>query len=625
MHKLPRRLSHVALVSALALAPVGAAAAPVTVKVSVHAPLVSPSLGKDKLGGVEKHSTTPFNKDFAIPYDVLEPQIAKAIDDLIPNKISGVEVCTDPCPDVTWSVKLKPKFKFTKKNQPTLTQIGPSGQSKVRVQLETEVRLDVHADVHAETWFDSVDTPVDVFVVVGVKARVDVSLWPDLEAKKPGTNEKGVELEFTLVDKNIDMNIGGKAAGLGLKWGTIIGLSPIGVLAGGPILGPILAIIGDEAAEAATAEIGRVFDEQVAIAFKAQTDQLEDMVNARIDPLIAQANDLKDDLLDTPVPGTGKTLDQLKSDLGADLQLHTVAKTSSVHSAAIMRFSSSASGGKVIGKVRVPTHVCQYMTINVGGFKATMPMGLVEANQDLAAKVGTKCSSALTEKFGRKSYLGANPKTALGSGAQDLPNWSNTVGSVAYSGNMTKTDDYYECAYELSSLPKAAILAIEPGELGQRGIETSRRVMQLTAAGKSLVLDNELKPLPAGAGGNSSLIIGGKGECGAGGSSGGLTPNKMKELKDLLDPEKCPQCGILKKAGSEIFEVSNPQAFFDTAVGKSLRTQIETAKGKKLRINAGTRPGAKANTGRGMNPMAKPGAAAGAPKANAGRAGRAGQ
>lgn len=571
------RLAAPTLACLLTMAPSGADAAPVRARISVAAPLVSPSLGPDKLGSIESHRITPFNKDFQIPYSVLEKQIDDAIDDLVPNKISGVEVCTDPCPDVTWSVKLKPKFRFTKKSQPTLQQIGSSGQSKVRVKLKTEARLDVHADVHAETWFDSVDAPVDVFVVVGMTATVDVSLWPTLQAKKPGTNDNGVDLEFTLVDSDIDLEIDGKAAKLGMKWGTIIGLSPVGVLAGGPILGPILAFIGDEAADAATAKIGRVFDEQVATAFEEQTDGLEEVAHDYIDPYITQANDLKDGLLDTQIPGVNKTLDQLKDSMGAQIALHTTASTSSVHSAAIMRFSSAAAGGKVLGKIRIPKKVCQYASMNVGGFKAKLPMGLVPENEDLAAKVGQSCSAVISEKFGRKSYLGANPKDVLGSGGQNLPSWSGSVGTLAYKGNLTQTSEWYECAFELTGLPKAAVLAIDPGQLGARGIETNRRVLAVTAAGKSAVFDQELKPLPT-SGGNSSLVIGGKGECGGGSSSGGLTPSKAKELKDMLDPENCPQCGIKRGKGSRIYEVTNPAAFFDTKLGKEIEANIAKAK-----------------------------------------------
>jgi hypothetical protein len=199
-----------------------------------------------------------------------------------------------------------------------------------------------------------VHVPVDVFVVVEMRAGVDVSLWPDLVAKQPGTNKNGISLEFELVDSDIAFELNGKAAGLGFKWGTIIGLTPIGLLAGGPILGPVLAIFGDAAADAAEAKINDEFEKRLEQAFAEQTDGLADMANDYIDPYITQANDLKDDLLDTPIPGVGKTIEGIKSDLGAEIQLHTVATTSSVVSAAVLRMSGAANGGKLLGKVRIP-------------------------------------------------------------------------------------------------------------------------------------------------------------------------------------------------------------------------------------------------------------------------------
>src|SRR5690606_25107955 len=97
---------------------------------------------------------------------------------------------------VTWSIRIQPTFKFTKKNQPVVTKIGPSGDARVKVQLSAQAKVSVHADVHADTWFDSVDVPVDVFVVLGVKASVEIGLWPKIDPKP-------VQLEFTLDDKNI--------------------------------------------------------------------------------------------------------------------------------------------------------------------------------------------------------------------------------------------------------------------------------------------------------------------------------------------------------------------------------------------------------------------------------------
>jgi hypothetical protein len=566
------------------------AESPVTVSVQIRAPFTSSSSPKS-LWTVELDGRYPFSKDFKIPYATLESEIDRLIDEQVPNNVYGTEVCTDPCPDVEWRIKLDPKFRFTKKGQPKLTQIGSSGQSKVRVELETEARLDLHADVTAETWLDAVEVPVDVFVVVGMKASVDISLWPDLVAKQPGSSKSGVKLEFELVDTDLEFDLNGTAVELGFKWGTIIGFTPLGLLAGGPILGPVLAIFGDAAADAAEAKINREFEKQVGKMFDQQTKELGKIANDYIDPYITQANDLKDGLLDTPIPGVGKTIEGLKSDLGADIQLHTVATTSSVSSAAILRMSGAAAGGKVLGKVRLPKEVCEYASFSVGGVSGTLPLGLAPANQDLDAKVGNNCSAVLTETFARKLFRGANPRAALGAAAEDLPTWSGTAGSLAYVGKVRETNDWYECDFELTGLPKAAILELSADALEARGISLQNRFMAVLAAGKSRVFDDKLAPLPEGTGGNSSLVLGGKGKCGGGSSGGGLTPNKMKALKDSLDPAKCPQCGLAKQPGSFVYEPADMKALLATPIVKEVLARVKQNKAKV------------------KNPVAKPGAA----------------
>ena len=583
------------------------AESPVTASVQLRAPFINASSPKS-LWTVELDGRFPFSKDFKVPYATLESQLDQLIDEQIPNNIYGTEVCSDPCPDVEWRIKLNPKFRFTKKGQPKLTQIGSSGQSKVRVELVTEARLELHADVTAETWLDTVEVPVDVFVVVGMKASVDISLWPDLVAKQPGTSKSGVKLEFELVDTDLEFDLNGTAIELGFKWGTIIGFTPLGLLAGGPILGPVLAIFGDAAADAAEAKINQEFEKQVGKMFDQQTKGLGKIANDYIDPYLAEANDLKDDLLDTPIPGVGKTIEGLKSDLGADIQLHTVATTSSVSSAAILRLSGGAAGGKVLGKVRLPKEVCEYASFSAGGVSGTLPLGLAPANQDLDAKVGNNCSAVLTETFARKLFRGANPRAALGAAAENLPTWSGTAGSLAYVGKVRETNDWYECDFELTGLPKAAILELSADELEARGITLQNRFMAVLTAGKSRVFDDKLAPLPEGTGGHSSLVLGGKGKCGSGSSSGGLTPNKMKQLKDSLDPEKCIQCGLAKRPGSFVYEPADMNALLSTPIVKEV---LALAKQNKAKVkNPAAKPGA-AKPG-AVNPgAANPGAANG--------------
>lgn len=612
------------LLAPLALAAPQAASAappppesPVSVSMQMRAPFIGSS--SNGLWGVETDGRYPFSKDFAIPYAQLEDEIDRLIDESLPNNVYGTEVCDDPCPDVEWRVQLNPKFKFTKKGQPKLTQIGASGKSKVRVELATEARLDLHADVTAETWLDTVEVPVDVFIVVGMKASVDISLWPDLEAKQPGSSKSGVKLEFELVDTDLDFDLNGTGIELGFKWGTIIGFTPLGLLAGGPILGPVLALFGDAAADMAEAKINEEFEKHVQTMFTEQTKNLQKIVNDHIDPYLTQANDLKDEMLDTPIPGVGKTLDQVKSDLGAEIQLHTVAATSSVSSAAILRMSGAAAGGKMFGKVRVPKEVCEYASFSVGGVSGTLPLGLAPANEDLDAKVGQNCSAALTQKFGRKLFHGANPRAVLGASAENLTTWSTSAGSLAYTGKVRETGDWYECDFEVTGLPKIAILQLTTSQLAERGIYIENRFMSVLTGGKSRVFNDAMAPLPEGTGGNSSLVIGGKGVCGGGSSGGGLTPNKMKALKDSLDADKCPTCGLARRPGSWVYEPADMKAMISTPVMKGIIQQMKQNKAKvksRAARPAGQQAG-RANAGRAQPRGAQPGRAQGGANAGA--------
>lgn len=55
--------------------------------------------------------------------------------------------------------------------------------------------------------------------------------------------------------------------------------------------------------------------------------------------------------------------------------------------------TGAAAGGKIGGIVRMPNTVCTYAKNRSGVLKgATISLGLVPANEDLAKKVGQKCS-----------------------------------------------------------------------------------------------------------------------------------------------------------------------------------------------------------------------------------------
>ncbi|PCC75281.1 hypothetical protein SAMN02745121_03996 [Nannocystis exedens] len=560
-----------------ALAPADAAAAGKQVRIHVQAPVDFHNPLATRLDSLEHYGAALFDQSFEIPYDPLEELIDDKLDELVPNKIGDTVVCTDPCPDVTWSIRIQPTFKFTKKNQPVVTKIGPSGDARVKVELSTQAKVSVHADVHAETWFDSVDVPVDVFVVVGVKASVEFGLWPKIDPKP-------VQLEFTLDDKNIDLELNGTAVGLGMKWGTIIGLSPVGLLVGGPILGPLLAILGDEAADVAEQRVSQVFYDRTEQLLAEATRGLEDMVNDYIEPYVQQVHDIKDKLLNKPIKGTGKSVGQLLGKLGASIELHTVTPDGGFAASALVRMTGAPAGGKIHGSVRLPKKTCEYAKVHGGPLKgATIPLGLVDANQDLQAKVGQACSAVLgADGIARQVYLGASPRTVLGATAQSLPSWKPS-GSLTWKGNLVAEADWYACKFEIAGLPDAAVVELETGgAVAAHHVAAKDRFLEVTAAGKSLVFNELLAPLPL-EGGNGQVILGGAGKCGGGGGGKGVAPSKLKELKDMLDPSKCPQCGIVRKPGSEhVIEITNGDAFAKTNFGKDLVQQVNTARASKL-------------------------------------------
>lgn len=593
---LPRRAATFAACSLLALTfvPGDAAAAGKSVRMHVQAPVDFNNPGATRLDSIENYGPALFNQQFEIPYTTLEKLIDDKLDALVPNTIGDTVVCSDPCPDVTWSIKITPTFKFTKKNQPVLTKLGSSGEAKVRVELASQAKISIHAAVHVETWFETIDVPVDVFVVIGVKAKVDVKLWPKID---PGD----VDLEFTLDDGDIDLELNGTAVSLGAKWGTLVGLSPVGLLVGGPILGPILAALGNEAADIAEQKLSDAFYSRADTLLAAATGNLEDMVNDYIEPYVTQANDIKASLLGKKLDGVGQTLEQLMTKLGAKIDLHTVTPGGGLAASAVMRMSGAAAGGRIEGSLRLPNKTCKIAKVNSGPLAGTViPLGLVPTNEDLKAKVGQKCSAVLGRAgIDSSVYLGANPQTVLGKSAQHLASWKRG-GSLTYSGTLKAEADWYACSFEIGSLPAAAIVELETtGAIVSRHVEVDARFLEVTAAGKSVVFDQLLDPVN-----KSQVILGGAGVC-PNFSSGGaaITPGKAKELEDLLDPENCPQCGIKVAPGSEhIIEIANGEGFAKTSLGKSISKNLSRAKAK----TSGQAP---AKAGAPKSGVAKPGAA----------------
>jgi hypothetical protein len=518
------------------------------------------------LSSVEGYGNNPYiSRSFEIPYGLLETQIEKALEDAIDSPVTGSYDLPDPAPILDYKIKIDPKVKFTKKNQPTFTTVGPASDATFDVKLDTRVRAEVKIDVHAEVGPETIDVPLTAHVEINATGKVRMKLWPTISAED-------VDVEFSLHSSNIDLELNGIAMELGAKVGVVVGLSPAGIFGGGLLLGPFAAIVANEAADIAEREINKAFNKELKKLVPKYGSEVEKKVKAELDPAIAAADAVKDKALAKQVPGTGKTVQQLLADLGAAFEVQVATPTDDLAVAATLRMSGAAAGGKMTGKIRIPKKECTYAYGNDNGWLkgAKIPLEMVPTNGDLDRKVGRPCSEIVQSSgLTRQLYLGANPRTAIGTEAEARTTWK-AGGDLDMVGNLTETDEYYECRFEIDELPKATILSLESaGALKDRLNEEQfrERMMVLSTGPVSVVLDRNLDPWAAG-----GVVIGGAGEChGSGGGGKALTPNQMQELLDKLDPDKCPSCGLEKIPGTQDWRINDPAAFEKSAIGSKVK------------------------------------------------------
>jgi hypothetical protein len=574
-------LSSAAAATALAAAPAIAQAAP-SVRVHVQAPVDLQSPEKTTLHALEHYGKMPlWQHTFEIPYEAIRAQIQKEMNARTKKPIEGKETCTDPCPDVTWSVKLSPSFTFTKKNQPVLKQRGDSGNAMVRGTLDTQFRVKVHVDIHASTWADSVDIPIDIFVLIGAHAKLDMRLWPNIEVQD-------LDLEFTLDDSNVDLHLSGGAVALGITYGSLIGGTPLGILGGGPLaLSSLGALFGKAAAEAAEAIIIHHIDQRIGKMLEDAHSQVQTLVQSKLSPALAKANHVKDDFFATKLPGVNKSFSELKQAFGMSVELHTVTPGGGLAASAVLRMDGKASDGRLKGELRIPAHRCVYAT--GGGFLAGMrlPVGLEPTNEQLQSKIGQACSQAVSNQaVRRKLYLGANPKVALGAAAVSRKTWKSSAGLLSYEGALGKTSDGYTCDFEVTNLPNAAFVELESPSAVGKDLTLRADVSKwlVTRVGnQTLTFDDGFKPVP-------KAVLGGETTCDeADGSTSGLvlTPSKLKELADWI--ENCPHCGRrIEKTGEVIYQIQKPEAFAKTGVGAEVSRAAQRARSGNTRRGTAT-------------------------------------
>lgn len=548
----PRSLATAATALALVTAPAAAEAA--SVRLHVQAPFDLKT--KDfNLERIEVQNLIPvFGRTFQVPYGTLEPLLAGMLEDVVGRNLHFYIKCKglgidELCPDTTIDVKIHSGFKFTQKGQPVVTQLGPAKDNTFRLKLDAQARVTLNAAIHHETgiWYSGSET-IDIYALIGAHAQVDLTLWPTPKAAN-------LKVELTHDGGNISIQ--------GLSEQIIIG----GAVLGGALLGPIGAafgaLLGSIGADAAEDAIKGAIEDAITDQLNAANVQLRDLVRSQIDPAIAEVVNYQKKALDTPLPNIGMTVGQALAVSPASLDVRTRAVGGDVNMVVTTRFDPTPKGKSLQGKIRLPKTRCKYIeggNKTVGHFQT--PIAVEPHNTNLA---GTSCAALISgASFARSTYLGESPEKLLRSGdpANALPSWQST-GKVQTSGVVVDKGDYYECPYTITDLPAAAILelaTVKGTDLAHSlDLQTFRaRFLFAAALGPAKLFDFHGKP--AGA---SSLVFGGKGpkdlsDCPSSISGGsGLRPDKLSQLKDKFDPEKCPTCGLL-----DVFNhmdlVSNP-------------------------------------------------------------------
>lgn len=537
---LRRHVATTAIALAVAAAPSAATAA--SVRLNVQAPF-DITTKKFDLEALEYQNLTPvFGRSFLVPYDTLEPLLRGMLEDVVGRNLHFYVKCwglgvDELCPDTDINVKLHSSFKFTQKGQPVITSIGPAKDNKFRVKLDAQARLGLDAAIHHETgiWYTGNET-VDIHVLIGAHASVDITLWPTPSASN-------LKVELTRDGGNIGIDgLTGQIIGASVVVGAAV-LGPVGAVLGG-ILGSIGAAAAEDAIKAA---INDAISEQLSAA----NSQLRDVVQGQIDPAIAQLVDYQNKAMNTQIPAIGLTLAQALAIGPASLDVRSKSSNNDVRVVATTRFDPTPKGKTLTGSMRFPKTTCRFVeggNKTVGHFK--FPVAVDPINADLAGK---SCSDLINGgSFARSVYLGESPEKLLLSGdaGNALPSWQAT-GTVSTTGTAVDKGNYYECPYTISNLPAAAILdlgSVKGTDLATRLdlLAFRARFLFMSVVGPAQLLDAVGKPKNA-----QNLVFGGKGpdttkDCPSSSSGGtGFMKDKLSQLKDKFDPEKCPNCGLL--------------------------------------------------------------------------------
>jgi hypothetical protein len=412
--------------------------------------------GRFDLDDVDDMNGEPLlRKRLSIPYDDLEKLIRARLDKLTAAPLEGT--LDGPAGShIYWSVALAADISFSQRGQPALTPWGSAANNGVHVDLDTQVAVSLNAHIHVHATADWIPDPPDLDVpmhaLIGGHGRVDLAFFPVIRADQ-------LQVWATLDQSDVDI-IGGDEAAIGA--GAVIGAG-IGFVTGGSIITDafIGAVTGEAVLEEAKDQAKDVILDEAAKAFESSRDELTKMINAVVQPQIADANDVLTSVLNQPLPGLGKTLGQLETQLGISLDIRSTTQDDMFRTVFTTRFANVPADGRqgqIDGRLRFPKRQCDYQTLGnrVLG-DSLVAFDLVDANSGMH---DGGCAAVDLSALLHRVYYGDNPDRALRTGAPEnnLVTWAS-LGALQM-GQMVETDDSYDCPFSITGLPSAAFLEL---------------------------------------------------------------------------------------------------------------------------------------------------------------------
>jgi len=403
----------------------------------------------------DEERDTIYEHAISIPYSDLQfagsEELKSVIDD--PEKNPYTYTYTDFDPDVQVKIDFDGQFAVKNRIQPSFSQ-SESGiaanratlKIKMDDPLKTSLKPETKVKVKCGLMTADADFDAEVFLDVGFSTTA--KLYPVVDVKKftPTFNVHSTDVDI----EGLEGEIAWAGATAGALAFTIIGGDPItGALVGSVTLKKALE----------SDKVRNLINDKVTEFLNKQKDKLQ----AKITKKIRQWIEVKEEDLEkmirnkNPLLKNGTSADELLDMLGAKIVVMSKVEKHAFKSAVSADMADASGSATVRGTLIFPSKKCGYTA--VGGRYVGMALAKIEeANGNLKEMT---CSELLLPSGKRK---GLQPRFFIGRNPYDpgKPSpWKNW-------GNLTTTDAVprigrngaYECDFEVSNLPDAAILEL---------------------------------------------------------------------------------------------------------------------------------------------------------------------